>query len=143
LIDEFAELMANQPDSQLVEICRRGINPVVSRVPFSHLVASYQASLKDADKTVELVKRTGYEVGQSQQILKDELKYIDQWLKKWAPDEVKFELAKQPPKNLDEASRKFLADLATKIANAPADADGEWFHKVIYDTGVLEPTQKF
>ena len=77
LIDEFAELMAKEPDSQLIYICRHGLEPIISRVPFSHLVASYQASLKDVDKTIELIRRTGYKVDQNQEILKDELKYLD------------------------------------------------------------------
>ncbi len=54
LIDEFAELLAKpdkaQGDHQLIRLCTSGIESIVSSVPFSHLVASYQAALKDTDK---------------------------------------------------------------------------------------------
>ncbi len=147
-IDEFAELMADDPQNPILYFSRVGLEPVISRVPFSHLVASYQASLKNPDATLEILSRTGYQevVGQNRQILLDELKYIDEWLKRWAPDDVKFELAKEPPKGLAEPESSFLKTLADKIDQAPADADGEWFHKTIYDLREevgLEPKQMF
>lgn len=147
LIDEFAELMTTQPNSPLLEACRRGLNPVVSRVPFTHLVASYQSALKDADATIEIIKRTGYEVEQNEQILKEELEYIDQWLEHWAPEDVKFSLRESA--DADEfldIDKKFLKDLADKVEQAPTDADGEWFHKAIYefkDSLGLEPKELF
>jgi lysyl-tRNA synthetase class 1 len=54
LIDDFAELMDNDPKSSILYFCREGINAVISRVPFSHLVASYQASLKDPEETLRV-----------------------------------------------------------------------------------------
>jgi lysyl-tRNA synthetase class 1 len=32
-----------------------------------------------------------------------------------------------------DAERAFFSGLADKIADAPADADGAWFHQAIYD----------
>ena len=136
LIDEFAELMQAEPDSKLVLLSRAGTDPVISLVPFSHLVGSYQASLKDAEKTIEVLQRTGYSeiVKQSHQILRDELGYLHKWLDKWAPDDVKFELAKDvKTSNFNDTQKKFLQTLARKITTAPAGADGDWFHKAIYD----------
>ncbi|MEX1995629.1 MAG: lysine--tRNA ligase [Candidatus Saccharimonadales bacterium] len=148
LIDEFAELMSKDSSSPLVEISRRGLNPTISRVPFSHLVASYQAALKDPAATIEIIKRTehGYEADQNQQILKDELKYIDEWLDKWAPEDVKFSLSEKVPTDLSDEEKKYLKDLSAKISKTPADADGEWFHKAVYefkDSTDLQPKQLF
>jgi len=45
-----------------------------------------------------------------------------------------------------DEQKAFLARLADKIAGAPADADGEWFHKAIYElkeAGNLMPEQVF
>jgi lysyl-tRNA synthetase class 1 len=149
LIDDFAELMDNDPKSSILYFCREGINAVISRVPFSHLVASYQASLKDPEETLRVLQRTGYSdvVSQNRQILIEELKYIDEWLRKWAPEDVKFELKE----NLDLSGfsvdeKEYLKSLGDKVAAAPEDADGEWFHKAIYEIKErmgLQPAQVF
>lgn len=154
LIDEFAELLSKKEKSkeeeQLIEICCAELNLTISRVPFSHLVASYQAALKDPEKTIDIIKRAadkGYGIEQDTQVLIDELKYIDQWLKNWAPEDVKFELAKTVDAGkFTDAQKQFLYQLADKIERAPENADGAWFHKAIYDfkdnTG-MEPKDLF
>jgi lysyl-tRNA synthetase class 1 len=152
LIDEFAALLAQENKSsdeqQLIELSLNGITPTVSSVPFSHLVASYQAALKDADKTLETIRRTEHKqiVDSQEETIKNELKFIDNWLKLWAPDDVKFELIDKPPKDLKDKEINFLRTLAKKAEAAPADADGEWFHKAIYelkDSTGLTPKQLF
>jgi lysyl-tRNA synthetase class 1 len=136
LIDEFAELMLQEPDSKLALLSQAGTDPVISPVPFSHLVGSYQASLRDVVKTLEVIKRTEHaEVAHGQaEVIKSELNYIGKWLDKWAPDDVKFELTKNvKASDFNDTQEKFLKTLAQKITSAPATADGEWFHKAIYD----------
>ena len=141
--------MATEPDSELVVLSRRGLEPVVSRVPFSHLIASYQAALKDSDKTIDIIKRTehGYQVEQNVQILADELKYIDMWLDNWAPEDMKFSLAETvDAAKFSEDEKNYLRQLADEISKAPADADGEWFHKAIYqfkESNNFSPNQLF
>lgn len=154
LVDEFAALAAKadrtESEEQLLYLCTRGLDhKTVSRVPFSHLVASYQASLKDADKTLELIKRTehGGTATDDADIIRNELQFIDEWLKRWAPEDVKFELAAQvDPADFSEQERVFLQGLGEKVAKAPADADGAWFHNAIYEfkesTG-LQPKEMF
>lgn len=149
LVDEFAEQMVTNPDDDVLYFARHGIEPVVSRVPFSHLVSSYQAALKNPETTLKVLERTGYEavVQQNRQILLDELAYIDGWLQHWAPEEVKFEL--RVDIKTDEFSapeQTFLTQLGAKVAHAPEDADGAWFHNAIYelkDTSGLEPKELF
>ncbi len=153
LIDEFAELLAKPnktPDeAQLIALCTDGVKTItVSNVPFSHLVASYQSALKDPAKTLEIIKRTEHiESAQTQEeIIKHELKFIDAWLNKFAPEDVKFELRQDVAGDLSDAQKKFLSELARKIEQAPADADGEWFHKAVYelkDSADMEPKQLF
>lgn len=153
LVDEFAELLAkpNKTDEekQLVEMCLHGAKePTVSNVPFSHLVASYQAALRDADKTLEIIKRTEHAdtAGKQGEIIIKELVFIDGWLKQWAPEEVKFELAQSVDANkLNVNQKRFLAQLADKIEKAPKNADGKWFHKTVYEFKGedLEPKELF
>ncbi|HEX5744290.1 MAG TPA: lysine--tRNA ligase, partial [Candidatus Saccharimonadales bacterium] len=141
LVDEFSELL-DKPDKtgadqQLLGLCLHGIErPTVSRVPFSHLVASYQAALKDTRKTLDIIRRTEHAetVNEDADIIKAELRFIDAWLEKQAPEEVRFELQdKVNPGVFNEDQKKFMAALADKIVKAPDDADGDWFHRAIYD----------
>lgn len=154
LIDEFAELLA-KPDKtdaekQLIELCLSGIgDTTVSNVPFSHLVASYQAALKDPATTMDIIKRTEHAaiVGRQAEVIKKELQFIDQWLQKWAPEDVKFELLdKVKTSDFTQAEQKYLTALAEKIGKAPKDAGGEWFHQSIYglkDEQGMQPKEMF
>lgn len=153
LIDEYAALLAkpdkDEDDQRLIDICSVGQDTTVSSIPFSHLVASYQASLKDPAKTLEVIARTEHAgaVKQQGELIKKELAFIDNWLKSWAPDDVKFELT--PSVNAADFSdqeRELFKKLADKIAAAPDDADGEWFHKAMYvfkDELNIEPKEMF
>jgi lysyl-tRNA synthetase class 1 len=149
LIDEFAELMEKDSKNPVLLFSREDIDPVISRVPFSHLVASYQASLKDTEATLDILSRTGYQelVQQNRQILIDELKYIDEWLNKWAPEDIKFELLGHIDLDkFSEEEKSYLNTLAGEIAAAPEEADGEWFHKAVYEIKEkmqLQPQQVF
>lgn len=149
LIDEFAGLLDKEPESELVKVSLSGLTPTISPVPFSHLAASYQAALRDTPGTLDLLRRTGYDeiVAQNEAVIKKELSYIDQWLDKWAPEDSKFTLADYVDAKLfSEDEKNYLSRLAGEIEKAPPDADGEWFHKAIYQfkkTDNLQPPQLF
>src|SRR5262249_9224669 len=53
LIDEYAELMNKEPNSELLELAKAGGQSVISSIPFSHLVESYQAASKDPEETLK------------------------------------------------------------------------------------------
>lgn len=153
LFDDFAALLAKpdktEAEQQLIEFCTHDVDPTVSNIPFTHLVASYQASLKDADKTIDVIKRTEYAATAERdaEIIRKELRFIDNWLKSRAPEEVKFELAETiNPDDFTETEREFLARLGEKVGHAPTDADGIWFHNAIYglkDELDLSPKEMF
>lgn len=141
LVDDFANLLAKSDrtdsEDQLVYLCTSGLQrKTVSKVPFSHLVACYQSSLKNTDKTLDIIKRTEYKdiADIDTETIKNELVFIDGWLKIWAPDDVKLDLLEHA--NKDDFSNDeiaFFEMLANKIETAPDNADGEWFHLAIYD----------
>lgn len=155
IIDEYAELLAKtdktEEDQLLLHLCTSTLSQnTISNVPFSHLVASYQAALGDADKTLDIIRRTehGGIVDEQAETIKKELGYIKNWLAAWAPEDVKFSLRESidDASDLNDLQKDFLTQLAEKISQAPEDADGEWFHKAIYDlkdaTGLL-PKEMF
>src|SRR5690606_6038273 len=153
LMDDFAALAANEQRSesedQILYVATLGSNnKTISRIPFSHIVASYQSALKDKQKTLQIISRTEHKetVQADEAIILRELDFIDAWLKHWAPEDVKFDLIKEAPDNLNNQQKEYLSQLAEKIEKAPDDADGEWFHKAIYefkDSSELEPKELF
>lgn len=154
LFDEFAELQAKSDkspaDEQLLALCLNAVEqPTVSNVPFSHLVASYQAALKDADKTLAIIGRTEHAAAAAGQaeIIRRELKFIDKWLDEWAPDELKFSLQENvEPAAYTDIEKQLFARLADKVAEAPQDADGSWFHNAMYavkDELNMQPKELF
>lgn len=154
LFDEFSELLAkpdkSEDEQQLIALCEQGIEKrTVSNVPFSHLVASYQAALKDHEKTLEIIARTEHKenVENQREIIIEELRFIDNWLQAWAPDDVKFTLRENADASeFSDVEKQYFSKLADKIESAPEDADGEWFHKAIYEfkeTSGLEPKELF
>lgn len=154
LVDEFAELAAKADktldEEQLLRLCTGGLRQrTVSRIPFSHLVASYQAALKDIDVTLDVMSRTEYAatVEEDADIIRHELAYIDAWLEKSAPEDVKFELRDTIVSDeFTPQQRKLLHELAVKVESAPEEADGEWFHKAVYelkDSSGLTPKELF
>ncbi len=140
LVDEYAELLA-KPDKSageelLIQLSTNGLESIVSSVPFSHLVTSYQASLKDPAATLDVIKRSEYGgiVDDQSDIIKKELAYIDQWLEKWAPEDVKFSLQETVDSSkFNDTQKNFMLMLAEKISQAPENADGTWFHQAIYE----------
>jgi lysyl-tRNA synthetase class 1 len=141
LFDDFAALMAKPnkttAEQQLLDICMYGISEVtISNIPFSHLVTSYQASLKNVSKTIGVIRRTEHAdtANKQRKIIERELKYIDYWLKSWAPDDVKFSLLESINKaDFSENQQFFLNSLASDISKAPVTAKGDWFHSKIYE----------
>jgi lysyl-tRNA synthetase, class I len=141
LMDEFAAFAAKidktEDEDQLWYICTRGSDSErnVSRVPFSLLVTSYQASLRNIDTTLAVLSRTEYAkvAAEEAEIIRRELIFIDEWLNKRAPEEVKFALADTVDAGLfTTEQRQYMRILADKVSNAPTDADGAWFHNSIY-----------
>ena len=154
LVDEFAELQAKTDktasDKLLLELCLHGVEePTVSDVPFSHLVASYQAALRNVDTTLAIIGRTEYaDVARDQAAtIRKELRFIDNWLDTSAPEDVKFALREQVDRaQFSEVELALFAGLAEKVAAAPADADGSYFHTALYtfkDELSMQPKDMF
>jgi lysyl-tRNA synthetase class 1 len=153
LIDGYAALLA-KPDKSadekgIIKLSSAGSESVVSSIPFTHLVASYQAAGRDTDKTLAIISRTEYAKAAKQQTdtVKKELAFIGKWLEKWAPEDLKFSLHPNiSAQSFNDQEKSYLAQLAAEVEKAPADADGEWFHKAIYDikeSRGLQPQQVF
>lgn len=154
LFDDFAALVhktdKTEAEQHLLGMCLWGVEAqTVSAVPFTHLVASYQAGLKDPDKTLEIIARTEYRQTASQQadIIRRELNFIDNWLDKYAPQDVIFAVQDGLPEvELSQAQIQLLDGLADTVEAAGQNQDGQWFHERIYeqkDVAGLTPAEAF
>jgi len=120
-----------------------------SSVPYSHLINVYQAALGDEEQVMKLLGKSGYEkqVKEQTEEIKSELKYVENWLKDWAPEDVKFELQNAIPKcDLTDEQKQFLLALAEGVEAANDNADGKFFHGLIHEKREkfgLEPVEAF
>ncbi|MBW3537974.1 lysine--tRNA ligase [Candidatus Parcubacteria bacterium] len=107
---------------------------VISSVPFSHLVAVYQAARGSFERLLEILQRTGYEQAAKEEweVLRREAAYVQNWLDKYAPDSVKFAVQPAAPEaDLTDKQKRFLALLAERI-EASAATDGQQMHDLVY-----------
>jgi lysyl-tRNA synthetase class 1 len=126
LIDEYSKVEEavtsghGHEFEQAYRLAARGIDePVISRVPFSHLVTSYQTARGDHSEVRNILVRTGYEEYRDDAksaIIGRELDYIARWLERFAPDDIKFSVQDQLPEvALTDAQRGFLTTLAASL----------------------------
>jgi len=118
---------------------------VVSDVPYNHLVSTYQASRGEPKQVEEMLKRSGFG-GSDFKVVEKQLPYVKNWLAKYAPENVKFEVqAKLPKVELSKQQNQFLSGLAEAIAEQKP-ANGQKMHELIYeakDKNHLQPGEAF
>ena len=154
LVDEYSELLDKKDrtelEDEIIYLSSRGISEkTISNIPFSLLVETFQASLGDVENTLEAIGRTEYveTVKNEADIIRREIDFVSRWLEKWAPEKIKFSpLESVDINNFDELQLAYLRSLSKEIASAPLDADGQWFHNVIYahkESSRLQPKELF
>lgn len=141
LIDEYSkveEAVANGQDHEFAHAYAAanslGGERTIARIPFNHLVSVYQTAQGDEDQILTLLARTGYEnvVADQKDVLLREIPYVKNWLAKYAPDSVKFEVQKElPGAELSDSQKSFVAMLADSLEKA-GELDGPEMHQVIY-----------
>lgn len=108
---------------------------IISSVPFSHLVAVYQAARGNFNMVIEILKRTGFELACKSElaILKNEVKYVRNWLEKYAPEDIKFEVQPKLSSSIKitNQQKQFLTELANRIEKEK-DLTGQAIHDLIY-----------
>jgi lysyl-tRNA synthetase, class I len=131
LVDEVDDRAASGVDSRALELSyAAGFGPV--GVPFKHLVVVAQVAGFDLDRTLEVLRRTGYP-GADRDAVAVRLGYAKRWLETHAPEEIRFEVRRElPPETaaLSSDQKAFLRKLAAGLA---AGMDGEAVHLLVYD----------
>jgi lysyl-tRNA synthetase class 1 len=137
LIDEFAAVQAD-PNHEFRDAYNFAVagktDPVISSIPFKHLVQVYQAARKDTAATLEILARTGYAepVKSERDVIVAELKFVKNWLNNYAPQEIIFSVqAGLPDVDLTDEQRGFLTILSAGLEENPS-ADAQAIHELIY-----------
>jgi len=129
LINEYDDGESNKNErayhlSKLKEISSVG-------VPYKHMVTLVQMTNNNFNLIKDILKRTGY-TNFHETELESRAHYAFSWVKKFAPDEVKFELKKTLPdeaKHLNDNQKKILEELRGKLT---IDLNGEAIHNLLY-----------
>ncbi len=134
-VDRAVRAGENHQFASAYRLANVGIeSPGMASIPFNHLVSIYQASLGDEKKVFDTLRRSGYEKEAAEQeaAIKQELVYVKNWLDKWAPEEVKFNLTDDVPADFNDNEKQLLLDLAQIIEKDGTGKDGQWFHEQIH-----------
>jgi lysyl-tRNA synthetase class 1 len=134
LIDEFAKAQQGVPTGTMAYAKAAADEEMISTVPFNHLVSVYQAARGNAAVTKEILERTDYEAAVRDEwpVIERELAFVRNWLEKYAPEKVRFEVQETLPElDLIGDQKTFLAALADTI-EAEKDLNGQGMHDAIY-----------
>jgi lysyl-tRNA synthetase class 1 len=141
LIDDFAKLdgqvlRGEHPEFEQAYLVASAIQDerTIAPIAFNHLVAVYQAARADKAAVKQLLQRTGYEAVVAEQwpVIERELKFVRNWLAKYAPANVKFSVQERLPEvELSAAQKAFLTKLAEAV-EAERSLDGQGMHEAIY-----------
>lgn len=109
--------------------------PILSAIPFDHLVTAYQAAIGKTELVLESLSRSGHQevIKNQKDLVKKELGYVKNWLRIYAPAEVKFEVRKTLPKvSLNEQQKRFLTRIAEYLESS-SQINGDDLHTAIHD----------
>jgi lysyl-tRNA synthetase class 1 len=130
LIDEYDDVEAKNRDSRALELSAiSGVQPI--GVPFRHMVTVVQAAQGDADEWLEILRRNGYRLDNSQG-LRQRAAYARRWLETFAPEELRFHIQEQLPEAvnaLDGEQKQALRLLGERLRPGMT---GEQIHQLIY-----------
>jgi lysyl-tRNA synthetase class 1 len=116
LVDQLDDAAAAGRDARSIELSRAGgFEPV--GVPYKHLVVVAQAASFDVDRTVEILRRTGYPEVTTKAVA-DRMRYAERWLETFAPEDLKFRIQQELPAataDLTDVQRQFLGRLAERL----------------------------
>ncbi len=142
LVDEFEEGLRKKDRAVELSMVE---NVEYSDVPFRHLVVVGQIAKWDLEKVLEILKRTGYEIDERvRRDIERRIKYAKNWIEKFAPDRIKFEIAENvDPSIFDETDREFLSKFAEKLRE---DMKPEEIHNLVYEVAKelgVKPSKAF
>jgi len=131
LVDQLDDATARGRDERAVELSRAGTFQAVG-VPYKHLVVVAQAARFDENRTLDILRRTGF-ADVARESVVGRMAYARRWLEAFAPEDLRFEVQSRLPQaaaELSEGQRRFLGLLAERL---DAAMDGQAIHSLIHE----------
>jgi lysyl-tRNA synthetase class 1 len=104
------------------------------QIPYRHLVSLVQIN-EDFEGILDILMRTGQveDLGEGEKKhLRQRAECVKYWLENFAPDRVKFAIAKETPSlTLEPVHKKYLEDLSSELGKGDWDPDS--IHNAIYE----------
>ncbi len=129
LINEYDDGESNKNERAFTLSKLKEIQPV--GIPYKHMVTLVQMTNNNFNLIKDILKRTGY-TNFHEEGLRSRADYAYNWVRKFAPDEVKFELKTNLPeeaKKLNENQKKILYVFREKFTST---LTGEEIHNLLY-----------
>jgi lysyl-tRNA synthetase class 1 len=131
LVDEVDDRSAKGRDERALELSQAGSFRATG-VPFKHLVVVAQAARFDEERTLAILRRTGYP-DVSRAAVAGRMAYARRWLDSFAPEDLRFEVQPELPREaaaLTADQRRFLGRLAARLRE---EMDGQRIHELIWE----------
>ncbi|MCK4476262.1 MAG: hypothetical protein KAU16_06000, partial [Methanophagales archaeon] len=111
---------------------------VAGKIPFRHFITLVQIARGDFSELLEVIKRSGFEVREENEEeikeIGEKARYVENWLQKYAPPSLKFELQSVLPteeiKILSDAQKKALKLMAQEIKEGMTLSAADWHNKI-------------
>jgi lysyl-tRNA synthetase class 1 len=114
-----------------------------SDVSFRHLIVIGQIAGWDVNRALEILSRT-YEVDEvTERDVERRLTYAKNWLEKYAPDRLKFEVTSGVEAEFSDVEKAFLKAYTERLSN---DMSPEEIHTLVYDVSKevgIKPAKAF
>lgn len=148
LIDEYTRFEksvlageASDDEKALYEYTKIKAGRGRADIPFNHLVNVYQSAQGNISEVMRLLKRSDHI--EDENLIKEELQRVKNWLDNYAPEKVKFTVQKTLPAdvNLNDKQKELLTKIIPHL-----DDEAEDLHNFIYQTGQdlgLKPKETF
>ncbi len=130
LVDEVDDAASSGRNERALQLSRAGVFRPVG-VPFKHLLVVAQAAGFDRGHVMTILGRAGYK-NLDEDAVAARMEYARRWLERHAPEDLRFEVRSELPKEVARLSgdqRRFLARLGDSIEEG---MDGESIHALIY-----------
>jgi lysyl-tRNA synthetase class 1 len=131
LVDQLDDAAARGRDERAVELSRAGTFQAVG-VSYKHLVVVTQAARFDEQRTLDILRRTGFAELRREAVL-GRIAYAKRWLQAFAPEDLRFEVQPQLPAaaaTLSDDQRRFLGLLAERLER---EMDAQAIHSLIHE----------
>ncbi len=129
IIDEYERSDISSDRSKALS--RTSKSPMID-VPFRHIINIVQIARFDPVKMLEIIKRSGYRI-EDIDLLKQYSKYAKEWLERFAPPSVRFEVREEVPPEAHEIAqpvKEALFELSKFLMEKELDA--EMVHQQVY-----------